>query len=469
MNHSKMSRRRADRAHGMPAAGRRLVASLAVVAVLACNGSGERRPHLILITADALRADHLSYTGYTRPTSPHLDSLAAEALVFSEAVTLVPKTGPSFASHFTGLQPTTHGVTGNMMALPAEIPVLAERLRQAGYATTAFVSNPILSPRKGFDRGFDHYEQFPRDDGLVELVTAFEAWGEATSWSQPSFVWIHFIDPHGPYTPPPVLRELFVGDELFDSDDRLIPVDYDPPVPGRRNRVLGAVPAYQRQGDEGRVAWYVSQYDAEIRHMDDAFGRLTALLHRRGLYDAAGILFTADHGESLGEHDYYFEHGWFVYDATLRVPLLVKPPGPGRHQQHDEQVSNLDTLPTLLAMAGLPIPSELPGRSLLGALSERPVLAKNPSTYSPRFLALRTPDHKWILQLTNGGEEIYDLVADPGETQNRLSFEPELAARLRAEAKRQEAAIRAPARGAPRVVEPGGDEAEFLRALGYAE
>ena len=133
---------------------------IAVLSVLGIAGCAENRPHLFLITADTLRADHTSLHGYARDTTPHLETLAADAWVFEQAVTLVPKTGPSFATHFTGLVPERHGVTSNRFALPETAPVLAELLAAAGYATAAFVANPILAPRKGFARGFERYDEF---------------------------------------------------------------------------------------------------------------------------------------------------------------------------------------------------------------------------------------------------------------------------------------------------------------------
>ncbi len=443
-----------------------LLAKLGLVA-LACSSPSEE-PHLFLVTADTLRADHLSQNGYPRETSPNLDAFAAGAHVFSQAVTLVPKTAPSFASHFTGQPPGRHGVTTNKRALPAGLPVLAEWLREHGYATAAFVSNPILSRRKGFDRGFDRYEEFPKEGGLEALVESFEAFAAGADWSRPHFVWIHFIDPHGPYTPPQALRDLFVDDELFRADGRRVPLDYEP-APGQPvNRVLGAVPRYQQIGREDRVAWYVSQYDAEIRHMDAAFGRVLTLLRSRGLYDDSGILFTSDHGESLGEHDLFFEHGWFTYDASLRVPLLVKAPGAGSGRRVDAQVSNLDTTPTLLALAGLPAPEGLPGRDLLDTLEPRAVLAQNPSSYPRRYFALRHDGHKLVTSPPREALELYDLERDPDETRNLAGDEPALAARMRAELETLREAEGLPA-APPDEVEPAPEEIERLRELGYVD
>ncbi len=444
----------------------KLLAAVTCVA-LGCS-AGPERPHLFLVTADTLRADHLSHAGYPRETSPNLDGFAEEAVVYTQAVTLVPKTAPSFASHFTGQPPGRHGVTTNRGALPAEQPLLAEQLRAHGYATAAFVSNPILSRRKGFDRGFERYEEFPKEGGLDALVESFERFVAGADWRRPHFVWIHFIDPHGPYTPPAALRDLFVGDELFRADDRRVPLDYDP-APGQPvNRVLGAVPRYQQIGREDRVAWYVSQYDAEIRYMDAAFGRVLQALRQRGLHDGSGIVFTSDHGESLGEHDLFFEHGWFAYDASLRVPLLLKPPGRSAARRLDVQVSNLDTAPTLLAMAGVPTPEGLPGRDLLASVEPRPVLAQNPSSYPRRYFALRKGARKLVTSPPREELELYDLERDPGETRNLADREPDLARRMQSELESLRVAEGAPPTP-PREVEPTPEEILRLRELGYLD
>jgi len=443
-----------------------------VCALLALGlGCSDERPHLFLITADTLRADHTTLHGYARRTTPHLESLAADGLVFRQAVTLVPKTGPSLASHLTGLEPERHGLTSNRFALPETTPVVAELLAADGYATAAFVANPILSARKGFGRGFERYDEFGKHDSLEPQMSAFRGWAADHDWSQPTFVWIHYIDPHGPYTPPARLRDRFVGDALFEAERRRVPLDYELPEGVPPNRVLGALPRYQRIGDEDRVAWYVSQYDAEIVAMDEALGSVLDLLRSRGLYANSGIVFTSDHGESLGEHDYYFEHGWYVYDASVRVPLVVKPPRSAsrRVRSSDAQVSNLDTLPTLLAMAGVAAPASLSGGDLLVESAGSPLLVSNPSTYPQRFVALRSPRHKYVRELETGAEQLFRLADDPSEEHDLSRLEPERLGALRSAFRERMQAMQAgqvPG-AAPRG--PSAEERRQLEHLGYVE
>ena len=173
-----------------PAASRLLLAA----SVLCCVWLGcvreVSRPHIVLITADALRADHLSVNGYRRKTSPNIDEFADVAWHFTRMITVIPKTGPSFATFFTGRHPREHGVRANFTAIPLELPTLAERLRAVGYRTAAFVSNPVLRENMGFARGFDHYEVHERQDGVRRVNRAFLRWGRRGVWDRPTFVWL---------------------------------------------------------------------------------------------------------------------------------------------------------------------------------------------------------------------------------------------------------------------------------------
>ena len=168
-------------------------------------------PHIILITADALRTDHLSYAGYPRQTSPELDAFSRQAVNFDQAISVIPKTGPSFASLFTGHGPDRHGVRYNKPGVPEDMPMLAERLKAVGYRTVAFISNPVLRESKGYARGFDRYHQISSDAGVNEVNRAYFEWTDG-GWNQPTFLWIHYIDPHGPYEPPSELEATFSND-----------------------------------------------------------------------------------------------------------------------------------------------------------------------------------------------------------------------------------------------------------------
>jgi arylsulfatase len=426
----------------------------------------------VLITADALRADHLSVNGYPRETSPNIDRFAGGAWHFSQAVSVIPKTGPSLTTLFTGHHPETHRGRTNFAGVPPGLPLLAERLKGEGYRTAAFVSNPSVRGSVGFARGFDTFQELLEGDGVEAVNAAFLQWASG-EWTAPSFVWLHYIDPHGPYEPPPALEALFIDDEWAQSPER-VSLDYaaHQVEGGSPNKILGAVPRYQQQGEEDRVAAYVARYDAEIRHMDDAFGEVVGRLQDLGRYDDALVLFTADHGESLGEHDFYFEHGWFAYDATLRVPLMIKRPGQTRGGVVEAQVSLLDIVPSVRDVVGASWEDDGPGGSVFRAPESRPlVLVESAGSYPDKYRGLRSARSKFLTS-RESVEELYDLATDPGETVNLASQESEVLAELRRQIPEARAALRSdPSTFAPEIESEDVDPRtrEQLRSLGYLE
>jgi arylsulfatase A-like enzyme len=446
-----------------------LSAPLALLLFAAACDSSPRYPNIFLITADTLRADHLSSRGYPRATTPALDAFAENAWDFRNAITVIPKTGPSLTTMFTGWHPEEHKVRSNFEAIPSSIVTLAQRLQASGYYTAAFVGNEVLRGHKGYARGFDLYQLQILGDGVNEVWEAFEAW-TAQPNREPVFVWLHFLDPHGPYSPTREFEDLFIADEWAQSDARvsLKPVNQ---AADNANKVLGAIPRYQIRSGEDRVAAYVARYDAEIRYMDTAFARVLDRLRGLGLYDDSVIVFTSDHGESLGEHDFYFEHGWFAYDASLRIPLLIKQPHQSKGRRVSEQVTNLDFLPTLLSLAGQPPAAGLAGRDLLGPLQAgEPVLIQNSNRYPEKYYGARDGSWKYLVNIRNGVEELYDLRADPAETRNVLEREPEVAQRLRGRLEGGMKALISKGVIAPEMGEADDEETlRRLRALGYAE
>jgi arylsulfatase A-like enzyme len=454
---------------------RRGILAAALLLLAACGGGGESEPeptrsNIILITSDALRPDHLSVNGYARATSPEIDAFAGQALHFTNAVTVIPKTGPAFATMFTGRHPQEHGVRSNFDAIPEGLPVVAERLRDLGYRTAAFVGNPVLRPAKGYARGFDHYQLFDgkRGEGVTSLNAAFRNWTLEETWDRPAFVWIHYMDPHGPYVPPKEILRRYLADDLAASDER-VPLEPESLPSGNANKVLGAVPAYQRIEDEDRVAVYVARYDAEIRNMDAAFGMLIGFLRKQGLYDGSAIVFASDHGESLGEHDFYFEHGWFAYEPGLRIPLMIKQPGQTEGYEVDRQVSILDLRPTLLSFAGAATERDVVGVDLRGTVPGREELIENSDHYPDKYYGVRASGWKYLIRERDGAEELYDLREDPGELRNLADREGERLAALRESCKT--ALDRARAAALPRAAGlPDDPETiERLKAIGYLD
>lgn len=335
---------------------RLLLCALPFCLLLGC-GDGERvagrRPDVLLLTIDTLRADHLGSYGAPGAISPRLDELAARSVLFERAIAASSATVPSHASIFTSRFVRGHSVGAENGATRLEgIETLAERFRKNGYATAAFVSNAVLKRRTGLDRGFDHY-----DDELPESEKnrpeAFErvaqdsveralAWLE-TPRDEPVFLWVHLQDPHGPYTPPPPWDALSSQSELR--------VERDLPLLGT-HRGRGGIPAYQQLGDERSPRTYASRYAGEIAYMDAWAGRLVDAFEARSAERGAVLLVTADHGESLGENGFFFQHGHGTLLDQAAVPLFFSAPGlpAGRFAG---PVSHVDIAPTLLELAGL--------------------------------------------------------------------------------------------------------------------
>jgi arylsulfatase A-like enzyme/cytochrome c-type biogenesis protein CcmH/NrfG len=405
-----------------------LLASAAVPAAAAADPPFAR--NLLVLTFDTTRADHLSaYGGAAR--APGLDRLAREGVRFDAAFAPTPITLPSHVSLFTGLYPTAHGVRNNGTQRLAEgAETLAERLRGHGFRTGAVVGSRVLDSRYGLDQGFETYDdRLPPEERVETLFIerrAAEVADLGLRWlgergGERWFLWLHFFDPHWEYRPP----------EPYAARYRDAP------------------------------------YDGEIAYAADQAERVLARLRERGRLDETLVVATADHGESLGEHG-ESSHGIFVYDATMRVPLLLRHPARlGEGRAVASVVSLVDVLPTALAVLGLPPEAGLHGRSLAAADADRLVWLES---WMPRLSygwseieAVRGADWKFIRAPR---PELYDLARDPGELHDLAASEPGRAAAAARRLETTEASIAAasaPAR--ERTLEP--DERRRLESLGY--
>lgn len=409
--------------------GSRRALGLVFVLAFAHGGVGRAvaapaRPDLLLITVDTLRPDALGFLA-GRNETPAIDALAASSFRFPRAVAPAPLTLPSHTSMMTGLTPRRHGVRDNGRVFPAGgAEPLAERLRAAGYTTAAFVSGFPLAATFGLDRGFERYDDrlsHALPGGLersaAETASAALAWLTATAGDAPRFLWIHFYDPHDPYA-------------------------------GARS----AAAADQR-----------AAYDAEVRAVDAAVGRLLAAL--AGDRRPRLTVFAADHGESLGEHG-ESTHGFFIYQSTIEAPLLFSWPGVIPAGESAARVRLIDLAPTVLDLLAL---EPWPDRE---GISLRPAFAGRSGVAAVAHVESRRPWHsygwaplaavidgRWKL-IVAPRPELYDLDADPGETTNRYDTERRVARRL-ADSVRE----------LPPAVESAGQEDPAtiakLRALGY--
>ncbi|HSM13983.1 MAG TPA: sulfatase [Thermoanaerobaculia bacterium] len=472
----------------------------ALLLLVACGGHGsgrerlpERPPDILLLTIDTLRADHLSAWGYERQTSPVLDRIAAEGVRFERAQVQWPKTAPSFASMFTATYPKDNGVVRRVgMPIDCRLRLLAEELQALGYQTHAVVANGALGREYFFDQGFDSYlEAWKAEPGGDALATGARnvtdlalARLEHLDPDKPLFLWVHYIDPHAPYRPEGEFRDRFQGDEHF-VPGTPVPVDRK-----AHRRFIGAIGRSQVVDDGDDLAFYVARYDAEIRYADAEIGRLVETLRAKGLWDRMLTVMTSDHGESLGEHRYFFGHGMLAYQTCLHVPLIVRWPGVFEPRVDAEPVELIHLSPTILDLAGAPLENGTwaQGRSLLPRLfGERdggdPIVHAE-SGYATNENWIRTvSDGRWKLlhvpwrsdQRKIAGEGVrwvlYDLEQDPGETENLAERRPEERERLAALLQEWADAPRFPVQ---RDAEECADDRavderteQELRALGY--
>jgi choline-sulfatase len=385
-----------------------VAASLLVTAALLLLRVGGGRqlftpapPDILLVTLDTTRADHVGAYGDRRAQTPHLDQLASEGVLFERAIGAAPVTLAAHASLFTGLYPFAHGVRNNgTFALRSQVPTLTQVLHERGYLTAAFISAFVLDRRYGLASGFDEYDdRLENRAGRGELersgdgtARAAGAWlTKAAADRRPLFLWMHLYDPHDPYEPPSPFREAFA--------DR--------------------------------------PYDGEIALADRALGSILEQFERRGRPSRPIVAVVGDHGESLGDHEEK-THAMFVYEAALRVPLILAWPG---HLPAGRRVSSLvrgiDLAPTLLDLAGQPPIAGMQGQSLVPLAHGRregPPSAYA-ETYFPLFYMNWAPlrsiqDDRWKF-IDAPDPELYDLAADPGEQTNLAAREPARAAALR--------------------------------------
>ena len=460
-------------------------AALLALAVLAagCGGSsgssGAREPsgwNVLFLVVDTLRADHLGMYGYEVPTSPALDALAARGVVFERMYSQAPWTKPSVASILTSLYPPQHRVLkeGTKNQLSRSLTTMVEVLSDAGYRTAAVSENPHVQANTGFDQGFDRFEKGKvyggRPQHVVELAKEIidGSTGSGADGSRddahddaPFFLYLHFLDPHGPYTPKGEHVAGFLAGKQTDQPRIL---------EGTVGKMLDGERLIQ-EFDEGDLEYFTALYDAEIREVDEAIAELVAHLEARGRFEDTLIVFTSDHGEGFLEHE-TLKHGYQLYEEFVRVPLVVVGPGiePGRVT--GALVQHVDLAPTVLELAGLAQPAAFQGQSL------RPLLAGEPMPDRTAFLdsswreidrcAVRSAEWKLILFDDLGRRELYRLTDDPGEQVDLAAEHAELAGRMAD-------AYRAATRVLPGITptdalgesDPELDRA--LRAIGYAQ
>jgi arylsulfatase A-like enzyme len=426
-----------------------------------------RRPNILLIVMDATRFDYLSAHGYPRPTTPNLDRLAEDGVLFEKAFATGPWTPPSHASMFTGTYPSTHGVDVNEnLYLHDKNRTLAEILSDNGYRTFGILPDVHLSSVRGFHRGFQEFVEtwrIPyfhleydwikclahnlvsgRDKRTFYSNRLMQRWlGKNFSTTQPFFMFVNYKTVHNRYQPPRTFRKKF--------ETR------DPAADMRKATYFSKKGGYSYMGGgldltEREFALVRSWYAAALAYLDYRIGQLMDHLKEIGAYENTLVIITADHGESFGEHHLAY-HMFGLYDFLIHVPMLMTCPALlPRGRKIEEMVSHVDLLPTILELLGLEREGRnIQGTSLLpfdGRKYHDEVYAEfgRPQSMVKRlesefpghdFSALdrglqciRTNDYKLIAG-SDGVEEFYDLNEDPAETRNRVNALPDVARDLR--------------------------------------
>ena len=470
------------------------LAPAVLVAVIACMGAcngdahdassaridtGNAGVNVLLVTVDTLRADHLSAYGYPRVTSPNIDELATRGVVFDVAFTYWPKTRGSFAALFTGLYASQHGLTVRERDLPDFNQTLAETLRDAGYRTAAALDNGNLDAALGFAQGFDIYEQtwHVKDSDELSRTDTITRFGESFLASsddeRPFFLWLHYVNPHTPYEPTDEALAHFRDDGVIPRGPELARVTG---YYGGVNKKHVAVDGENYWGD------YVDRYDAEILVSDEHVGRVLKALDESEHAGTTLVVFTSDHGESLGEHDYYFDHGLDLFNPSLRIPLILSFPGVlPAGERVSGAVSSLDVFPTILDLAQVSYPSGLEGNSVLP-------LARETTTRLHEQMFFQNDRHQMAisngrLKLVHYPEdrfELYDMYRDPTEDDDRYPgsesritpFKAELSSfRTQTVAWQQATTARREEQGVAAVddSELSEDTRRMLEALGYLD
>ena len=403
------------------------VASL-VALLLACTSgppalpAGDpARPDVVLISIDTLRADHLSAWGYGRDTSPFLDGLASAGARFAQARSASPWTLPAHTTLLTGQLPATHHVVEDSLRLSTDVPVLPERMRAAGYKTGGFVSTLYVSRLFGFERGFDHFEDFDIHTEKANLsgeIRADKVIREAEDWwadqapGAPVFLFLHFYDVHYEYDPPEPFASMY---------DR-------PPQKGDR-RYKSYAFFLKHPLAAAQLAHQVAQYDEAIRYVDTQLQGLAAVFAKAGRQ--VRWVVTADHGEELGERGSW-GHAHTLYPEQLHIPLIMSGPGIPAGRVVEERVGSHDIGPTIAAWAGGGLAADGVDLAPLlsgGTLGERPFLSET-SRFTTSRLGLLEGGLRLDWDLRQGRRELYDEVADPTELHDLSTVRPEEVERL---------------------------------------
>lgn len=424
-----------------------LIIALSIAGWYLYNNSGARRiKHIVLISMDTTRADALSCYGNSYKTTANIDALAQEGVLFENAIAPTPLTLPSHSTMLTGTTPLYHGIHDNIYyQLDKSHVTLAEILKKKGFSTGAFISSFILDSQFGLDQGFDHYND-ELEDAQASIGINERRAGEtsrlAIDWiddhnKENMFLFLHFYDPHMKYEPPEPYDSMFTNSSL-------------------------AMPSVIKQ---------FGLYLGEVAYADHCIGQVIDKLKSLGIYDSTLIIVTGDHGEMLGEHK-EITHGFFIYRSVVRVPLVFKLPGRSRPVRIKNTVGLVDIVPAICSLLDIELSSDVQGKDISKYMTRNdPVDLKRhiyseclaPTKYKCNALLALTSDRYKYIQTTR--PELYDIIADPRESNNLADQEPKRARML--QGRLQQVIEQTVKKGANNKTEFDEETIARLESLGY--
>ncbi len=425
--------------------------------------------NILLITIDALRPDHLGCYGYKQNTSPNIDKLAEEGILFTQAISQSTWTGSSLPSLLTATYPSTHKITNFGCILDKNLITLAQILKKENYYTAvAFGDKGWLTNFPGLDRGFDYIFDY---EDVFKLTKDIKKWINNFK-DRKFFLWIHFYEyPHAPYRPPYPFNRVFITNDR----PKYIPI-------GKGKEFVGVIPEWVSEDNIADINYYLSQYDGEIAFVDSLIGEILDTLRNRNLYGKTIIIISADHGESLGERNIYFQHGDCLYNEEINVPLIIKGNMLPSGMRIKYPVELIDIMPSLFEILRIKLNINIDGLSFYPL-----VLNKNKKFSNPAFSEIGATkiisgnvadaelrsvlDGEWklIYETSEYGirYELYNLKDDPQELNNLIGIEKERFELLKA---KLEEWMSRPKPNITPLAKPLDEQAkERLKGLGYLQ
>lgn len=428
------------------------------------------RPNVIFITLDALRADHLNCYGYKRNTSPNIKALSEKGVLFKQAISQSSWTSASINSLISSLYPN-HEIREAGYSLNPQDDNLIRALKNKGYTTAVFSNaDPILGITLGGIK--DSFDLFSISAGQADTVVNLANKWLNGNYRKPFFLWVYLFDTHWPYNPQPRYFSEFLSDNMYPRLD--IPITAEDSFKNEHYS-FGSLPRHVAEKGITDTGYYIAKYDGGIKFADEQIGLLLGGLKDKGLQDNTLIVFFSDHGESLTEHNFFFNHSHFLYEELIRVPLIMVLPGRLPRQVIESQVQLINIVPTVREMLKIKNNSRMEGKSLLSLIKKGAgqfdTYAFSESSYKPSPVCIRSQDWKLIYNRNSKSKsrelELYNLKDDPQELNNLVDLRSEMVNSLAKRLGEWNRTARTYSLGSKQNISQ--HEKEKLKSLGYVE